>query len=62
MSARKQAPRPRSGWVSEDDRHTERLTLRLAPGTMAKLRALADGWGVKVSEAVTRLVEKESKG
>lgn len=46
------APRPRSGWVSEDDRKTERITLRLDPETMTRLRSFATEHGWTVAQTV----------
>lgn len=46
-------PRPRSGFVTEEQRHTERITLRLDPDAMRRLRSLAERYGWTVSEAVT---------
>ncbi len=51
------APRPRSGWVSEDDRHTERLTLRMEPAIMKRLREYAGEQGWSLSETVTKALE-----
>lgn len=51
------APRPRSGWVSEDDRKTERLTLRLPPEAMDRLRTYAVEHGWTVSETVAKALE-----
>lgn len=57
MAAKKAAPRPRSGWVSEDDRKTERITLRLAKVTMGTLLDLAVEHGWTVAETVTKAIE-----
>lgn len=60
MSGKKRgatAPRPRSGWVSEDDRKTERLTLRLPPEAMDRLRTYAVEHGWTVSETVAKALE-----
>lgn len=50
------APAPRAhspgGYIREDERHTERLTLRLPKETMARLRARADERGWKMAELV----------
>ena len=51
------APRPRSGFVTEEMRHTERLTLRLPPETMAVLREAAAGQEMGLGEYVTRLLD-----
>lgn len=51
------APRPRSGWVSEDDRKTERITLRLDPETMTRLRSFAFEHGWTVAECVKQAFE-----
>ena len=57
MAAKKKggkvAPRPRSGFVTEEQRKTERITLRLDPDTMARLRDFAAEHGWSVSESVT---------
>jgi hypothetical protein len=47
------APRPRSGWVSEDARHTVRVRV---PKEHAE--TLAARWGVKVEDAVRRAVKE----
>jgi predicted DNA-binding protein len=56
------APRPRSGFVTEEQRKTERLTLRLAPKAMGRLHAMASehGWTVArtVEEALAALVRE----
>jgi hypothetical protein len=61
MGARKKkvAPRPRSGFVTEEQRHTERLTLRLKPEVMQLLRSLASeiGEGTK-AETYARTIEE----
>ena len=46
------APRPRSGFVTEEQRGTERLTLRLDPDTMDRLRAFAAEHGWTVAQTV----------
>lgn len=51
------APRPRSGYVREDQRGTERVTVRLDPETMARLRGFADEHGWTIAETVTRALE-----
>jgi hypothetical protein len=43
--------RPRSGWVSEGDRKTQRLTLRLRPEVMAQLYSLSTEVGEPGTEA-----------
>lgn len=48
-----------SGFVTEEQRHTERLSLRVKPGTTKKLDAIAFRLGVNRSEAVTMMIEKE---
>lgn len=51
------APRPRaSGYVREDQRHTERVTVRLSPETMEQLRDLAAEHGWTVAETVTKAI------
>ncbi len=57
MGAKKRgapAPRPRSGFVTEEQRNTERLTLRLDPETMSQMRALAKERGWTMAECVQR--------
>lgn len=51
------APRPRSGFVTEEQRHTERLTLRLDPEAMDLLRAYSKSLGVSMSTIVERALE-----
>lgn len=41
MGTKKKTARPRSGFVTEDQRKTERLTLRLKPEVMALLYSLS---------------------
>ncbi len=48
-----------SGFVTEEQRHTERLALRVKPGTTTKLDAIAFRLGVNRSKAVTMMIEKE---
>ncbi len=60
MAAKKKgatAPRPRSGWVSEDDRKTERITLRLDPERMAFLRSYAAKYGWTLAGAVGNAID-----
>ncbi len=47
----KKAPRPRSGWVPEDARHTVRVRVPKEPAEI-----LARRWRVSMSEAVIRAV------
>lgn len=49
---KKSAPRPRSGFVTEEQRNTDRLTLRLDPEAMTRLRAFAFEHGWTVSQTV----------
>ena len=63
------APRPRSGFATEEQRKTERLTLRLDRDTMAMLRGYAAelGWDLNklVAEAIRsfdREVVREDSG
>ncbi len=46
----------------EDERKAKAVLLRLLPATTRRLDALAAGWGVNRSEAVTRLVAAQHKG
>jgi hypothetical protein len=39
----RKAPRPRSGWVAEDARHTVRLVIRCSPELAAAARELTAG-------------------
>jgi hypothetical protein len=52
----KKAPRPRSGFVTEEQRNTERLTLRLDPDTMALLRGYAAELGWSLAKVVAESV------
>lgn len=52
------APRPRSGFATEEQRHTERLVLRVPFGTTARLDDLSKRWGLTRSTAVSKLVEE----
>jgi hypothetical protein len=49
------APRPRSGFVTEDQRHTVRVRVSRGPAA-----ALADRWGLKVEDAVREAVVRMS--
>ena len=51
------APRPRSGFVTEEQRKTERLTLRLDPDTMGRLHSIADELGLSLAETVKQAFE-----
>lgn len=51
------APRPRSGFVTEEQRNTERLTLRLDPETMSQMRAFAEERGWTIAECVQQAFE-----
>lgn len=59
MSARKKKvePRPRSGFVTEEQRNTERITLRLDEETMTRLRSFAFEHGWTVAETVKQAFE-----
>ena len=56
------APRPRSGFVREDQRHTERVSVRLRPEIAEVLKAAAEANEMTVSalveHAVLRLAEE----
>jgi macrodomain Ter protein organizer (MatP/YcbG family) len=56
MAAKKKgapAPRPRSGFVTEEQRHTKRIVLRLDPETEQRLRSFAFEHGWSLSETVS---------
>lgn len=60
MGAKKKgapAPRPRSGFVTEEQRHTERLTLRLDKVTMGRIRSIAVELGLSHAKVIKQAFE-----
>lgn len=53
MSAAKKAPKASGRNVSEDERNTERISLRLDPEAMELLRHYAGAWKCSMAEVVT---------
>lgn len=51
------APRPRSGFVTEEQRHTKRIVLRLDEATDVRLRSFAFEHGWSISETVKQAFE-----
>lgn len=51
------APRPRSGWVPEDARHTVRLVVRCSPELAERARSTAAERGVTLAAILQAGVE-----
>jgi uncharacterized protein (DUF1778 family) len=60
MASRKSPPEPRqrSGYAREDQRHTERIVLRMQPEIVAMLRASAEHEEMTLSQYVASLVQR----
>ncbi len=63
MAARKRAPKASGRNVTEDERNTERISLRLDPEAMELLRHYAAAWKCPMSEVVSVALDslKEDK-
>lgn len=48
--------RRRSGYVREDQRHTQKLTLRMSPEDVALARELADSRGMQLVQLVAAAI------
>jgi hypothetical protein len=51
-------PRPRSGWVAEDARHTVRLVIRCSPELAERARRLPESLAEVLEVGVERLEER----
>lgn len=66
MGPKKKVPRPRSGYVREDQRHTKKVTLQLTPEAHELLFSLATEIGVgdpkrHLSKTVTEALQALSR-
>lgn len=55
-------PRPRSGWVSEDDRSTVQFKIRCSPELAAQARAVAKKRGMTLADVLAAGVASLSNG
>ncbi len=57
MAAAKKTPKASGRNVSEDERNTERITLRLDPEAMEVLRHFAGAWKCSMAEVVSTALD-----